>query len=99
MIWAPAFNHKIEMLHIPGFPKFCFSRNLTVGRKDGERNGQLESCSARECAFEDLQRCANSKWLTDGFDHNRNNNSSMWSDNVLAVLCYILAAIPMPKVS
>ncbi len=29
------------MLHIPGFLKFCSSRNLTSGRNNSERNGQL----------------------------------------------------------
>ncbi len=49
------------MLHIPGFPKFYSSRNLTSGRNNDERNGQLEGYSSRQCAFEDLQRCANFK--------------------------------------
>ncbi len=78
---------KLEMMHIPGFLKFCFSRNLTVGRNDGERNGQLEGYSTRQCVFEDLQRCANSKWLTNGSDHNRNNNSSLWPDCTLLFPC------------
>ncbi len=42
--------------------------------------------------FEDLQRCAKSRWLTDGSDHNRNNNFLMWPDNVMTILCYFLAA-------
>ncbi len=49
------------MLHIPGFLKLCSSRNPSSGRANGERNGQLEGRSARQCAFEDLQRCANSR--------------------------------------
>ncbi len=86
------------MLHIPGFPKFCSSRNLTSGRNSGERKGQLEGYSSRQCAFDDLQRCANSRWLT-GHDHNRNYNFSMWPDNVPTILCYFLAAFPSLKVS
>ncbi len=49
--------------------------------------------------FEDLQRCAKSKWLTDGTDHNGNNNPSMWHDNVLTVLFYCLSAHITLKVS
>ncbi len=49
------------MLHIPGYPKFYSSRNLTSGKNNGERNGQLEGYSSRQCACEDLQRCANFK--------------------------------------
>ncbi len=55
--------------------------------------------SVRQYIFEDLQRCANSRWLTDGSDHNSNNNSSMWPDNMLAVLSYFFAAIPTLNVS
>ncbi len=80
------------MLHIGEFLKFC-SSHLTSGRNNGEINGPLEGYSARQCVFEDLQRCANSRWLTNGSDHNRNNN------NVLTILCYFLAAIPSLKVS
>ncbi len=50
-------------------------------------------------SFEDLQRCANSRWLTGGSNHNSNNNTSVGPDNVLTVLCYLLAAIPKLKVS
>ncbi len=85
---------KLEMLHIPGFLKFCSPRNLT-----SRGNRQREGFSAMQRVFENLQRCANSSWQTDGPDHNRNNNSSMWPDNVLTVLCYSLAALPTLKVS
>ncbi len=40
-----------------------------------------------------------SRWLTDGSDHNRNYNFSMWLDNVAAILCYFLVAIPLLKLS
>ncbi len=53
-------------MHITGLLKFCSSRNLTSGRNKGERTGHLEGYSSRQCAFEDLQRCATSRWLTDG---------------------------------
>ncbi len=49
--------------------------------------------------FEDIQRCADSRWLTDGPDNNRNYNLSMWPDNVPTILCYFFAAIPLLKVS
>ncbi len=49
------------MLHDPGFLKFCSSRNLTSGKDNGERNGQLEGYSGRQRTFEDLQRVANFK--------------------------------------
>ncbi len=87
------------MLHIPGLLNLCSSRNLTSGRNNGERNGQPEGYSARQCDFEDLQRCANSRWLTEGSDHNTNYNFSMWLCNVLTIFCYFLAAIPLLKVS
>ncbi len=86
------------MLHIPGLLKFCSSRNLTSGR-NGEGNGQLEGNFARQCDFEDAQRCANPSWLTDGSDHNRNYNFLMWPDSDLCMLCYFLAAISSLKVS
>ncbi len=72
------------------------SRNLTCVRNNSERNGQLEGYSERKCVSEDLQRCANSRCPTNGSDHNRNNNFSMWAD---IVLCYFLVAIPAMKVS
>ncbi len=50
-------------------------------------------------SFDDLQRCANSRWLSDGSDHNSNKDSSMGPDNVLTALCYFLAALPKLKVS
>ncbi len=93
------FITKWEMLHIPGFLKFISSQNLSSGRSNGERNRQLEGCSARQYNFEDLQRCANSSWLTDGSDHNRNYNFSMWPHSDLSILCYFLAAVPSLKFS
>ncbi len=41
--------------------------------------------------FEDIQRRTTSRWLTDGSDHNRNNNSLMRPGNV--------AALPTLKIS
>ncbi len=41
---------------------------------------------------------ANSRWLTNGSDHNRNYNFSMLSDNDLSILCYFPAAITSLKV-
>ncbi len=67
--------------------KSCSPRNLTSGRNNGKINGPLEGYSARQCVLEDLQRCANWRWLTNGSDHNRNNNFSTWSDNVLLFPC------------
>ncbi len=61
---------KFEMQHISGFLKSCSSLNLTSGRHNGERNGQLAGYSVRQCVFEDPRRCANSRWLTDGSDQN-----------------------------
>ncbi len=58
-----------------------------------------EGFSARQCVCDELQRCADSRWLIDGSDHYRNNNSSMWPDNVLTVLGYSLAALPTLEVS
>ncbi len=52
------------MLPIPGFLKFCSSRNLTSRRNNGERNGPPEGYSAIKCDFEDLRRCTNSRCLT-----------------------------------
>ncbi len=49
--------------------------------------------------FEDLQRCGNSRRLTDGSVHNRNNNFPMWPDKILTILCYFLAAIHSVKVT
>ncbi len=48
--------------------------------------------------FEDLQLCANSRWLADGSDHDRNNDFLMWPNNVLTILGYVLAEIPSLKV-
>ncbi len=48
--------------------------------------------------FEDSQRCAESRWLTDGTNNHRNYNLSMWPDNILTILCYFFAAIPSLKV-
>ncbi len=76
------------MVYIPGFLKFSSSRNLTSGRNNCERNEQLEGYSARQCDFEDLQWCADSRWLTNGSDHNRNYNFSMWPDNDLPILLF-----------
>ncbi len=81
------------MIHIPGLLKFCSSRNLTSGKNYGERTGHLEGYSSRQCAIEDTQRCANSRWLTDGYEHNRNLNLSMWPDNVKTTLCYFVFCI------
>ncbi len=63
--------------------------------KKRQRKKQEVYC-ARQCVSEDLQRCANSRCPTNGFDNNRNNNFSMWLDNVLRDF---LAAIPAMKVS
>ncbi len=79
---------KLEKLHTPGVLEFCASRNLT--------NGQLDGYSMEQG---DIQSCTTSRWLTDGSDHNRKKNSSMWSDDVLSVLFYFLAAVPTLKVS
>ncbi len=71
---------------------YCVSEVLLFTKSsNGERNGQLEGYSARQCAFEDLQRCANSRRLTDGSDQSRNNDFLMWPDNVPTILCYFLA--------
>ncbi len=72
---------KLEMLHLPGFLKFCFSWNLTSGKKRRKKwtTGRLVR---EKLCFEGFQRYANSRWLTAGFRH---NISSMWPDNVLAV--------------
>ncbi len=74
-----------------GFLKFCASGN-------GE-NGQLEGHSTEQCISRDIQRCTNSRWLTDVSKHNRNNHLSIRPDVVLPALCYFLAAIPTLKVS
>ncbi len=81
------FITKLEMLHIPGFLKFYSSRHLTSEKNNGKRNSELEGFSARQCTFDDFQRYANSRWLTEGTDHNRNNNFSMWPAHSLLVHC------------
>ncbi len=86
------------MLHTPGFLTFCSPRNFPSGRSNVEWNGQPEGYCARQCVFEDLQRCANSRCLIDGSNHNRDNNL-MWPDNVLTIICCFLAAILWLKVS
>ncbi len=80
------------MLHITGFLNLCSSRNLPSGRNNNGRNGQLEGYSARQCVFENLQRCANSRWLTHGSDHT--TNYDITSRCGQTILCYFLAAIP-----
>ncbi len=81
------------MLHILGILEFYSSRNVTCGRNNSGRNEQMKGfLEARHCVFEDLQRCANWRRLTDGSDHSRNINPSMWPNNVLTVLCYFLSA-------
>ncbi len=93
MTCAPAFDYKI------GNAANSVVSEVMVFTKsyNGERNGRPEGYSARQCAFEDLQRCADSRWLTDGLDHNTAYNFSMWPDNVLTILYYLLAAIPSLK--
>ncbi len=72
------------MLHIPGFLAFFSSQNSTSGRNNGERNGLLEGYSSRQCAFDDPQRCANLRWLTDGCEHNRKYGLTMsWLFSVM----------------
>ncbi len=90
---------KEEMLHIPGFLKLCYSRNLTSGRNNCERNVQLEGNSTTQRVFQELQRWANLRWLTKRSDHNRNYNFWMWPDNVRSIFCYFLAVIPSLNVS
>ncbi len=49
----------------------------------------------RDNVRQSLQQWANLKWS----DHNRSNNSSVWHENDLTVLCYFIAEIPTLKVS
>ncbi len=42
---------KLNVLHTRGFLKCCSSRNLTRGRHNTGRNGQLEGHSAKQCVF------------------------------------------------
>ncbi len=96
-IFASEFSRIIRNAAHSGVYYF-FSRNRTSGMNNASWNGQPEGYCSRQCVFEDLQRWTTSRRLTDGSDYNRNNNSSMWPDNVLTVLCYFLAAISMLKV-
>ncbi len=50
----------------------------------------MEGYSARQCASEDPQRCANFM-MADKF--------SLWPNDVPTIFCYFLAAIPWLKVS
>ncbi len=90
-------SQKWKCCTIRGF--WSSSWNSISSRNNGGRNGQREGFFVRQCVFEDLQRCANSRWMTGGSDHNRNNKSSMWPDNILTILCYYLAALHTMKVS
>ncbi len=56
--------------------------------------GLLEGYFTEKCISGDLQRWTNSRWLTDGSDHNRNNNATIWP----TIFYDFLAAIPMLKV-
>ncbi len=77
---APAFNHKIGNAAHSGVSEVSkSSQNHTLGINNGKRSGQLGGYSSRQCSFEDHQRCANSRWLTDGSDHNRNCSAGEWS--------------------
>ncbi len=94
VICASAFNHKIGNAAHSGVSGVLFFTKPYKWNKQRWKNGHLERNSARQCDFEDLQRCANSRWLTDGSDHNRNYDLSMWLDNDLSILCYFLATFP-----
>ncbi len=95
VICASAFDHKIGNAAHSGVSEVFFFTKSYKWKKQRWKKWT----NGRQCDFENLQRCANSRWLTDGSDHNRNYNFSMWPDNDLSVLCYFLAAIPSLKVS
>ncbi len=56
-------SKKIGNVAHSGVSEVFFFTNLTSGRNNGERSGQLEDLFLRRCALEDFQRYAN--WLTD----------------------------------
>ncbi len=78
---------------------FYSSRNLTSGRNKGGRSGQLESHSVKQCVFKNPQWYTNSRWLTNGSVHRRNNYCATWLDNVVKALCYFLAKNWTPNLS
>ncbi len=99
VICAPAFDHQIgNAAHFGVSESLVFTKSYKW-KKQRWGKWKTEGYSARQGAFEDLQRCANSRWLTDGFDHNRIYNFSMWPDNVLTILCCFLASVSSRKVS
>ncbi len=79
---------KLEMLHIPGFLCSVLHEILQVEKTTAEEMNNWKATS-RDCVSEDLQRFANSRWLTDGSDQNRSINSRMWSDNVLFSVIFL----------
>ncbi len=90
---------KAEMLRALGRLKFCLSQNLVSGKTTVWKMDNLKDNSKRKCISEDFQRCPDSRWLIEGYDHSRNKSSLMWPGSHLSVLCYFLVAIITLKVS
>ncbi len=84
---------KKEMLHIPGFLKFCSSRNLTSGGATVKEMDIWKATPRDNVLLEISNGAPISRWLTDESDHNKNYNFSSWRDNVPTFLCCFLAAI------
>ncbi len=78
------------MLHIPGFRKFCSSRNLTSGRNNGERNEQLLETTPRDNA---LLKISNDAPIQDGWPTDPITTQIVLSRCDLKMFWLFLAAI------
>ncbi len=65
----------------------------------GNNCGKIDSwkTTPRKSVFLDIFTVHRSKTPVDGFYYKRNTSSSMLLDNVLPIICYILAPIPSRK--
>ncbi len=92
-VFAWSFN-LAEILNFPGVSEVVFFTKFHTWKKQRMKIWTTGRLLRETMCFEDIKRRTISR-----SDHNRDNNSSMWPDNVRTILCYFLAALKTLKIS